>query len=73
MSEPLLVIKNLVIEGFQEEQWNEIVQGVSLSINRGEVLGLIGESGAGKSTIGIARHGLCSPWLPHCQRFYQFR
>ena len=61
MSEPLLVIKNLVIEGFQEEQWNEIVQGVSLSINRGEVLGLIGESGAGKSTIGIAAMGYARP------------
>ena len=32
----------------------EIVHGVSFSLERGKVLGLIGESGAGKSTIGLS-------------------
>ena len=53
----LLKIKNLVIEGFTNEKWIEIVHGIDLTLNRGEVLGLIGESGAGKSTIGMASMG----------------
>lgn len=61
MSEPLLVIKDLVAQGYQEDQWNPILQGVSLSLNKGEVLGLIGESGAGKSTLGIAAMGHMRP------------
>ncbi|AUG55505.1 ABC transporter ATP-binding protein [Thalassospira marina] len=32
----------------------EIVHGVSFDLERGKVLGLIGESGAGKSTIGLS-------------------
>ncbi len=53
----LLEIKNLHIEGYYEEQWNTIVEDISLTLKRGEVLGLIGESGAGKSTIGLAAMG----------------
>ena len=53
----LLEIKGLRIEGRAEEQWQEIVCGIDLTLRRGEVLGLIGESGAGKSTIGLAAMG----------------
>jgi len=53
----LLKIKNLRIEGYSDEKWIEIVHGVDLTLHRGEVMGLIGESGAGKSTIGLAAMG----------------
>ncbi|MCB1480011.1 MAG: ABC transporter ATP-binding protein [Rhodobiaceae bacterium] len=53
----LLKIKDLRIEGYSDEKWIEIVHGVDLTLHRGEVLGLIGESGAGKSTIGLAAMG----------------
>ena len=53
----LLKIKDLKIEGYADEKWIEIVHGIDLTLHRGEVLGLIGESGAGKSTIGLAAMG----------------
>lgn len=53
----LLKIRDLRIEGYSDEKWVEIVHGVDLTLRRGEVLGLIGESGAGKSTIGLAAMG----------------
>ena len=54
---PLLEVKGLRIEGLSEKGWQEIVRGVNLQLKRGEILGLIGESGAGKSTIGLAAMG----------------
>ncbi len=53
----LLTIRGLRIEGRAEETWSEIVKGVDLTLRKGEILGLIGESGAGKSTIGLAAMG----------------
>ena len=52
MSEQLILeIKNLRLESIAG---NVIVDNVSVRVHRGEVLGLIGESGAGKSTIGLS-------------------
>jgi peptide/nickel transport system ATP-binding protein len=59
VAEPLLAIKGLVIEATSyppgEPAKNvTLVHGVDLTLERGRVLGLIGESGAGKSTIGLS-------------------
>jgi peptide/nickel transport system ATP-binding protein len=57
----LLEIRSLRIEGQSDDVWQEIVSGIDLTLRRGEVLGLIGESGAGKSTIGLAAMGYARP------------
>src|SRR5438874_5639649 len=59
--EVLLEIRGLRISGQSDDVWHEIVKGVDLTLRRGEVLGLIGESGAGKSTIGLAAMGFARP------------
>ena len=59
MPESLLSVRNLAVEAKvfpanQKPRWTRIVEGVSFSLEKGRVIGLIGESGAGKSTIGLA-------------------
>ena len=57
MTQQLLKIRGLKIEGKSDEVWKPIVNGIDLDLKKGEVLGLIGESGAGKSTVGLAAMG----------------
>lgn len=54
----LLQIQDLRVEYRRGRSRVNAVDGVSLSIRPGEILGLVGESGSGKSTIGRAIVGL---------------
>ena len=49
---PLLSIKHLSIEFPSRYETDYAVEDVSFDLEAGEILGLVGESGAGKSTIG---------------------
>ena len=55
--EPLLELKDLSVKYFTSDGTVEAVNGISLQVDRGETLGLVGETGAGKTTtaLGILR------------------
>jgi peptide/nickel transport system ATP-binding protein len=57
----LLDMRDIVIDGYSDDRWHEIVKGVDVTLKRGEIMGLIGESGAGKSTLGLAAMGFARP------------
>ena len=58
----ILTIRNLHVEGRPPGgAYVPIVKDVSLSVKKGEVLALIGESGSGKSTISLSAMGFARP------------
>lgn len=57
----LLEIQNLTVEFETATGWFKAVDGVSLSVDTGEVLAIVGESGSGKSVSMLAVMGLL-PW-----------
>ncbi|MGF7160599.1 peptide/nickel transport system ATP-binding protein [Rhodoligotrophos appendicifer] len=65
-TDPIIVIRGLRIEAGGDGAWEEIVHGIDLELHPGEVLGLIGESGAGKSTIGLAAMGYARSGVRIC-------
>jgi peptide/nickel transport system ATP-binding protein len=58
MTEPVLSVKNLVVEFPFRDDVFRAVDDVSFQIMPGEVVGVVGESGAGKSMTGAAVIGL---------------
>jgi len=61
---PLLKIKDLTVTypcGPQGKDEFKALDQVSINLNAGQIIGIVGESGAGKSTIGKAILGLLDP------------
>ena len=52
--DPLLSIENLAVEFTSEGRVARAVDGVSLAVHPGEVLGIVGESGCGKSVTAMS-------------------
>ncbi|MBS37231.1 MAG: ABC transporter [Thiotrichales bacterium] len=61
MSDPLR-IENLFVEGqTPSQEWVPIARDANVEVNPGEIVSLIGESGAGKTTVALAALGYCRP------------
>ena len=60
-----IIVDNLQVQAGSPEQPVTIVHNVSFSLQRGEVLALIGESGSGKTTIALTMLGYARPgcWI----------
>ncbi|KAA2316294.1 ABC transporter ATP-binding protein [Pseudooceanicola sediminis] len=61
MSEHLLEVRGLRTWFETPKGTVKAVDGVDLTLNRGEILGLVGESGSGKSITGFSLLGLVDP------------
>src|SRR6202007_157603 len=61
MTEPVLSVRNLRVEFLTRRHALRAIDGISFDIAKGEVLGVVGESGAGKSVTGLAVIGLIDP------------
>ncbi len=61
MTEPLLSVRDLIVEFPTRRGTLRAIDRVSFDLKEGEVLGMVGESGAGKSITGAAIIGLIEP------------
>ena len=61
MSEPLLAVKNLSVAFQHEGRFINVVDEVSFDLQRGQCLGIVGESGCGKSVTSLSLMQL----IPH--------
>lgn len=62
MGEKLLEIKNYSVRFTTDKVISKVVNKINLSVDKGEVLGLVGETGAGKTTTALSIMGLLSKY-----------
>lgn len=58
---PLLTVKNLCVSLRTSESLVKIVDRVNITINKGKTVGLVGETGAGKTVTAFAILGILQP------------
>jgi len=61
MNEPLLELRGLAVDFATDDGIVHAVDGLDLALGRGRTLGLVGESGCGKSVTSLAIMGLLPP------------
>lgn len=61
VTQPVLSVRDLRVEFVTRRGSLKAIDGISFDIGKGEVLGVVGESGAGKSVTGSAVIGLIDP------------
>ena len=61
----MLEVNNITIDFASRRGDVRAARNVSLTVERGEILGLVGESGAGKSTIGVVGVWRCRHQRQH--------
>ena len=54
MADEILKIKDLVIQYVSDGEVTEAVNGIDLELKEGQTLGLVGETGAGKTTTALS-------------------
>ena len=64
-SDKILEIKDLVIHYETDEEVVEAVNGITLELTKGRIIGLVGETGAGKTTTALGIMGLLPPKVGH--------
>jgi peptide/nickel transport system permease protein len=58
---PVLAVRDLHIEFFTDDEWRTVVHGAGFSVDAGKTLGLVGESGCGKTVSALSIMGLLAP------------
>ncbi|MDD6159701.1 MAG: ABC transporter ATP-binding protein [Oscillospiraceae bacterium] len=67
MSEELLKIKGLNVRYVVGKEVSEAVNGIDIVINQGETLGLVGETGAGKTTTALSIMNMLPQYVSRVQ------